>query len=222
MENDPEFTHFGYRTVPTGGKPELVDEVFASVASRYDLMNDLMSLGVHRIWKNALVDWAAPVPGQRFLDVAGGTGDIAVRLLKRSQGGRAVVLDMNPDMVRAGTMRQPRGMSGEIVWTVGNAEEMPFVSKSFDLCTIAFGARNFARLPDGLRECFRVLDHGGRLLVLEFSNVPNALLRRLYEQLFPCGHPASGPGGDGRPRELPVSCREHQEISRSGGIWRND
>ena len=175
-------TSFGARTVPEGEKAGLVRGVFTSVASRYDLMNDLMSGGVHRLWKDAMMDWLAPRPGQRLLDVAGGTGDIAFRFLRRAPTASAVVLDLTEAMLaegrrRAEAARHARALS----WVVGDAMALPFADASFDRYTIAFGIRNVTRPEEALGEALRVLKPGGRLLVLEFSRVPNDLLRRLYD-----------------------------------------
>ncbi|MDE0113323.1 MAG: class I SAM-dependent methyltransferase [Albidovulum sp.] len=163
-------THFGFSSVPEEEKLDLVQNVFSSVSNKYDIMNDAMSLGIHRLWKDALVDWLAPRERQELLDLAGGTGDIASRFLKRSNNGRAVVLDINESMLESGRSRASgQRMQGRIEWILGNAEMMPFATGRFDACTIGFGARNFAHLKKGLMECRRVLKTGGRLLVLEFS-----------------------------------------------------
>ena len=173
---------FGDRAVPEGEKAALVRGVFTSVASRYDLMNDLMSGGVHRLWKDAMMDWLAPRPGQALLDVAGGTGDIAFRFLRRAPGARAVVLDLTEAMLAEGRRRAKAGRFGDALsWVVGDAMALPFPDRSFDRYTIAFGIRNVTRPEAALAEAFRVLRPGGRILVLEFSRVPNALIRRLYD-----------------------------------------
>jgi demethylmenaquinone methyltransferase/2-methoxy-6-polyprenyl-1,4-benzoquinol methylase len=176
-------THFGYETVPEHEKAGRVHGVFASVASRYDLMNDAMSLGIHRLWKDAMLDWLAPRRGMTLLDVAGGTGDIAFRFLDRVKGeGHATVLDMTEGMLVEGRKRgEARGQSGKLDWIAGDAMALPFPDRSFDAYTISFGVRNVTRIEDALREAFRVLRPGGRLLVLEFSRVPNRALRQLYD-----------------------------------------
>jgi demethylmenaquinone methyltransferase / 2-methoxy-6-polyprenyl-1,4-benzoquinol methylase len=176
-------THFGYATVPEEAKAGLVHGVFTSVASRYDLMNDAMSLGIHRLWKDAMLDWLAPRRGTALLDVAGGTGDIAFRFLDRLKGeGRATVLDMTEGMLAEGRRRgEARGVADRIDWVAGDAMALPFPDSSFDAYTISFGIRNVTRIADALAEAHRVLRPGGRLMVLEFSRVPNEALRRLYD-----------------------------------------
>ncbi len=175
-------THFGAATVREAEKAGMVRGVFESVASRYDLMNDLMSGGVHRLWKDAMMDWLAPRPGQRLLDVAGGTGDIAFRFLKRAPGASAVVLDMTAEMLEAGKTRaDAEALAGQMEWIVGDAMALPFEDASFDVYTISFGIRNVTRIEEALSEARRVLRPGGRLMVLEFSEVPNPLLRQIYD-----------------------------------------
>jgi len=175
-------THFGFRTVDEGEKAGLVHEVFSSVASRYDVMNDLMSGGVHRLWKDAMMDWLAPRAGQRLLDVAGGTGDVAFRFLKRAPGSKAVVLDMTESMLVAGRSRADAGdMADRLDWVVGDAMALPLPDNSFDVYTISFGIRNVTRVQDALAEAYRVLRPGGRLMVLEFSQLPNAMMQKAYD-----------------------------------------
>ena len=175
-------THFGFEDIPEAEKAGRVHGVFASVASRYDVMNDAMSLGIHRVWKDAMMDWLAPRDGQRLLDVAGGTGDIAFRFLGRAPGARAVVLDMTEDMLAAGRARAEAAAAGDALgWVAGDAMALPFPDASFDVYTIAFGIRNVTRIDEALREALRVLRPGGRLMVLEFSQLPNPLLQRAYD-----------------------------------------
>ena len=176
-------THFGSRQVPLEDKQALVDDVFHSVAPRYDLMNDLMSLGLHRAWKDALVTALDPPKSRPFalLDIAGGTGDVALRAI--AAGGeftRATVCDINPDMLAVGRERAlPLGDA--ITFTEGNAEALPFADRSFDAVTIAFGVRNVPRIDAALAEAFRVLRIGGKFLCLEFSAVDVPGLDRLYD-----------------------------------------
>jgi demethylmenaquinone methyltransferase/2-methoxy-6-polyprenyl-1,4-benzoquinol methylase len=177
-----ETTHFGYQTVPEADKAGMVHGVFTRVASKYDIMNDLMSAGMHRLWKDAMMDWLAPRPGQRLLDVAGGTGDVAFRFLKRAAGSQAVVLDMTEGMLVSGRQRaEADAMAGRMDWVVGDAMALPFASGTFDVYTISFGIRNVTRIGDALKEAYRVLRPGGRLMVLEFSQIPNDLLQKAYD-----------------------------------------
>jgi demethylmenaquinone methyltransferase / 2-methoxy-6-polyprenyl-1,4-benzoquinol methylase len=177
-----ETTHFGYQTVPEAEKAGMVHGVFTRVASKYDIMNDLMSGGLHRLWKDAMMDWLAPRPGQRLLDVAGGTGDVAFRFLKRAPGATAVVLDMTESMLTQGRKRaDAESMADRLDWVVGDAMDLPFPDNSFDTYTISFGIRNVTRTADALNEAFRVLKPGGRLMVLEFSQIPNDLLQKAYD-----------------------------------------
>jgi demethylmenaquinone methyltransferase/2-methoxy-6-polyprenyl-1,4-benzoquinol methylase len=180
-END-RTTHFGFRDVPEAEKAGMVHEVFSSVASKYDLMNDLMSGGVHRLWKDAMMDWLAPRTGQRLLDVAGGTGDIAFRFLKRAPAASAMVCDMTEAMLVEGRKRAEAGqMADRLGWVTGDAMALPFRSGTFDVYTISFGIRNVTRIADALAEAYRVLRPGGRLMVLEFSRIPNDLMQKAYD-----------------------------------------
>ncbi|NNF92788.1 MAG: bifunctional demethylmenaquinone methyltransferase/2-methoxy-6-polyprenyl-1,4-benzoquinol methylase UbiE [Boseongicola sp.] len=163
-------------------KAGLVHGVFTNVASKYDVMNDVMSVGIHRLWKDAMMDWLAPRNGQRLLDVAGGTGDIALRFLKRAPEAEAVVLDMTESMLIEGRQRaDATAMADRLDWTVGDAMALPFEDSSFDVYTISFGIRNVTRINDALSEAYRVLRPGGRLMVLEFSQLPNDGLQSLYD-----------------------------------------
>jgi demethylmenaquinone methyltransferase/2-methoxy-6-polyprenyl-1,4-benzoquinol methylase len=181
-----EETHFGYRQVPLADKQALVDDVFHSVASRYDLMNDLMSGGLHRAWKDVLANTVNPPKGSRpfkLLDVAGGTGDIAFRVAQvGGTGTRATVLDINPDMLAVGRARaRDQGYDDAVTFVDGNAEALPFPNASFDAVTIAFGIRNVPRIDAALKEAFRVCRTGGRFLCLEFSSVDVPGLDALYD-----------------------------------------
>jgi demethylmenaquinone methyltransferase/2-methoxy-6-polyprenyl-1,4-benzoquinol methylase len=181
-----ETVPFGFRDVAAADKQRLVDGVFAEVASRYDLMNDVMSAGLHRLWKDALVAWlapprASPVPF-RTLDVAGGTGDVAFRIAARSHGVRVTVADISPQMLAVGRVRAvERGLGDRVEFAEANAEALPFASGAFDAVTIAFGIRNVPKIAAALTEAHRALRPGGRFLCLEFSRVDVAGLDRLYD-----------------------------------------
>jgi len=176
-------THFGFQDVPEEEKAGRVHGVFSSVAARYDLMNDLMSGGVHRLWKDAMMDWLAPRTGQRLLDVAGGTGDIAFRFLRRAPDASAVVCDMTEAMLAEGRKRaEAESFADRLDWVIGDAMALPFPDASFDVYTISFGIRNVTRPQDALAEAFRVLRPGGRLMVLEFSQLPVPMAQWAYDR----------------------------------------
>ena len=176
-------THFGFRDVAPEEKTRLVRGVFDSVASRYDLMNDLMSVGSHRLWKHHFVTTSGIRRGQRVLDLAAGTGDIAALLAGRvGARGEVVLADFNAAMLQVGRERlDQRGICGNVDYVLANAERLPFADGDFDAVTIAFGLRNVTDQMRALREMARVLKPGGRALVLEFSQVRGALPRRLYD-----------------------------------------
>jgi demethylmenaquinone methyltransferase/2-methoxy-6-polyprenyl-1,4-benzoquinol methylase len=185
-----DHTHFGFRTVRTGEKPQLVRAIFDDVAVRYDLMNDLMSVGIHRLWKLAMIDWLAPRSGARYLDVAGGTGDIALRILdrlaagdiKNAGGARITVVDASESMLQTGRDRAvDAGVLNHIEWVHGDAECLPIDDQSIDFFSIAFGIRNIARIDIALAEARRVLKPGGRFLCLEFSHVLLPVLSSAYD-----------------------------------------
>ncbi len=183
---DQPDTHFGYRTVPLDEKQTLVDEVFHKVARRYDIMNDFMSGGLHRAWKDAMVSKVRPPQGPRafrLLDLAGGTGDVSFRVVGAGGAGtQAVVADINREMLAVGRERaEKRGLSDKVEFVDANAESLPFADASFDAVTIAFGIRNVPRIPLALSEMKRVLKPGGRALVLEFSRVDVPLLDKIYD-----------------------------------------
>ena len=176
-------THFGFQTVDEDAKAGMVHGVFSRVASRYDVMNDLMSVGVHRIWKNAMMDWLAPRDGQQLLDVAGGTGDIAFRFLDRAPRASVTVCDMTESMLVEGRKRaEAEALADRLSWVTGDAMALPFADDSFDRYTISFGIRNVTRIPDALAEAFRVLRPGGRLMVLEFSQLPVPAMQWAYDR----------------------------------------
>lgn len=182
QDNQEETTHFGARVVPESQKAGLVHDVFSNVASKYDVMNDVMSMGIHRVWKDAMMDWLSPCDHHSLLDVAGGTGDIAFRFLKRAQNATATVLDMTEPMLLEGRKRaEAEALTDRLDWVVGDAMDLPFGENSFDTYTVSFGIRNVTNIEDALSEAFRVLKPGGRLMVLEFSQLPNDGLQKLYD-----------------------------------------
>jgi demethylmenaquinone methyltransferase / 2-methoxy-6-polyprenyl-1,4-benzoquinol methylase len=225
-----EETHFGFRTVPLGAKQRLVDEVFRTVADRYDLMNDVMSFGLHRWWKDLLVAKVRPPRNRPFahLDVAGGTGDVAFRVAEA--GGRltsVTALDVNGDMLRVGRERAARRRSGgRVTFVEGDAEALPLGDARFDACTIAFGIRNVPRIERALAEAWRTLKWGGRFFALEFSRVDAPVLDRLYDAYSFAVIPALGRivAGDGEPyrylvesiRRFPAPERFAEMIGEAG------
>ena len=176
-------THFGYQQVPLEDKARKVAEVFHSVANKYDLMNDLMSLGLHRIWKRIAVEMTGLRTGQRVLDLAGGTGDLAALMASRvGDSGEVVLSDINASMLDVGRARLvDRGIVGNVTFVQADAESLPFPDHHFDCITIAFGLRNVTNKERALASMFRVLKPGGRLLVLEFSKPTLAALRPIYD-----------------------------------------
>ena len=179
--NADDETHFGAETVPRAAKAGLVRGVFERVAPRYDLMNDLMSLGAHRLWRRALIDWLRPRPEMHLLDLAGGTGDMALRFLGAG-GGRVTVLDVNAAMLEVGRQRLARRRpEGRIDWLQGDAERLPIRDRAVDAVTIAFGIRNCTDIAAVLAEARRVLRPGGRFLCLELSRLALPGLARAYD-----------------------------------------
>ena len=162
----------------------MVRNLFTRVASKYDLMNDVMSVGVHRFWKECMLDWLAPRPGQDLIDVAGGTGDIAFEFIERAKGSaNAVILDLTESMLAEGKKRtNMKGNSSSIHWVCGAAMVLPFAGSSFDVYTISFGIRNVSDIQKTLSEAYRILRPGGRLMVLEFSTVSNEMLSWIYDK----------------------------------------
>lgn len=220
-------THFGERVVPLEDKQGLVDDVFHAVADRYDLMNDLMSGGVHRLWKDAMVARLGPPKSgsmpYRVLDMAGGTGDVAERILNASVGfAEVVVADINSDMLRVGAERAKGWRFGtQASFVEANAETLPFADESFDAYTIAFGIRNVPRIELALTEAHRVLKRGGRFLCLEFSAVDVPLLDRVYKEFSDRVIPPMGRAvtGDAQPYQYLVeSIRKFPSPSRFSGM----
>lgn len=231
--SDDSSTHFGFRDVPLGEKQAMVDDVFHKVASRYDLMNDLMSAGLHRSWKNTLVTLLDPPRTRPFahLDVAGGTGDVAFRVLEA--GGpqtNVTILDINGDMLEVGKARAGgRDLAEHCTFVEANAEDLPLDSAAFDGYTIAFGIRNVPRIDLALREAYRVLRRGGHFLCLEFSSVDIPVLDRVYDTYSFNVIPTLGRlvTGDGEPyRYLVESIRQFPkpvafaEMIRAAGFGR--
>jgi demethylmenaquinone methyltransferase/2-methoxy-6-polyprenyl-1,4-benzoquinol methylase len=197
VTNPTEKTHFGFQEVDQSSKAGLVQGIFTSVAGKYDLMNDVMSGGIHRLWKESMIDWLLPRQGQQFLDVAGGTGDIAFRIADRlaAQKGLAddtvkeseiYVCDLTPSMLEEGAKRAENGRyavhKNKLHWVCGNAQTLPLPDKSVDAYTIAFGLRNVTVPLDALKDAYRVLKPGGRMLCLEFSHVALPLLDKIYDR----------------------------------------
>jgi demethylmenaquinone methyltransferase/2-methoxy-6-polyprenyl-1,4-benzoquinol methylase len=193
------------KKIESTGRQRFINSVFDRVATRYDLMNDLMSGGVHRLWKDAAIDWLGPSPSvaSSLLDVAGGTGDIASRFLRAAgPGSNAVICDINSAMMEEGRRRLARGKAADRVqFVAGNAERLPFRNSGFQFYTIAFGIRNVPSIQSALNEAFRVLKPGGRFLCLEFSRVEVPVLDALYKQYSDIAVPALGRvvAGDAEP-----------------------
>jgi len=183
-------THFGYKEVEKAEKAKLVGRVFSNVASKYDIMNDAMSLGIHRLWKDRFISQLNPRKGSKLLDVAGGTGDIAFRFLRSAADAAVTVCDINPEMLLEGKKRAlDKNILKNIEWVCGDAEKLPMPSSSFDYYTIAFGIRYVTNIENALLEAYRVLKPGGRFMCLEFSHVDNPFLGKIYDafsfQLIP-------------------------------------
>ena len=182
MQN--KYTDFGFSRVKSKDKSNLVKKLFENVSGRYDLMNDFMSLGIHRVWKKSMLDWLAPRRGQSLIDVAGGTGDIAFNFIKRAKtGANATILDLTESMMIEGkkkTIDLPE--ESQINWVCGDAMRMPFSDSTFDVYTISFGIRNVTNISKTLSEAYRVLKPGGRLMILEFSSVNNDLISWIYDK----------------------------------------
>lgn len=184
ISNNDKITHFGYQQVSVKEKQNKVAEVFHSVAQKYDVMNDLMSAGIHRLWKRYTIEMSGARTGQTILDLAGGTGDLtALFMPKVGNSGQVVLADINDSMLKVGRDRMiDKGFVGNIDYIQANAESLPFASNTFDCVTIAFGLRNVTDKQKALNSIFRVIKPGGRLLVLEFSKPTSQLLNKVYDQ----------------------------------------
>ena len=176
-------THFGYQDVPESQKAKKVAEVFHSVAAKYDLMNDVLSGGMHRLWKRFTIELSGVRSGNRVLDIAGGTGDLAAKFSRLvGPTGQVVLADINDSMLKVGRDRLlDRGVAGNIEFVQADAEKLPFPDNHFDCVTIAFGLRNVTHKDEAIRSMLRVLKPGGRLLILEFSKPTNALMSKVYD-----------------------------------------
>jgi len=175
-------THFGFQTVKESEKAGMVKGVFDSVADQYDIMNDVMTVGIHRSWKNSLIDSLNPRPNMKLLDVAGGTGDIAFRFLDSAPGGHVTVCDINAEMLRVGQRRaEEAGYAERADFVCGDAMKLPFSDREMDAYTIAFGIRNVTRIEAALAEAYRVLKPGGKFLCLEFSPTVVPMLQKGYD-----------------------------------------
>jgi demethylmenaquinone methyltransferase/2-methoxy-6-polyprenyl-1,4-benzoquinol methylase len=181
--SNPESEWFGFRRVKPDEKTHLVNHVFSSVAGNYDIMNDLMSGGLHRLWKDTLVRKMNPKAGMSLLDVAGGTGDIALRCYRRTKGkAKITICDINPAMLEQGKAKVlDQGVISGLTWITGNAENLPFPDRSIDIYSIAFGLRNVTRIDEALKEAARVLKPGGKFYCMEFSPGVMPTLKPLYE-----------------------------------------
>ncbi|WP_434017241.1 bifunctional demethylmenaquinone methyltransferase/2-methoxy-6-polyprenyl-1,4-benzoquinol methylase UbiE [Thalassotalea sediminis] len=182
-DNNASTTHFGYKTVDTTEKESKVAGVFHSVAQQYDIMNDLMSFGIHRLWKRFTIDASGVRPGNKVLDLAGGTGDLTAKFSKLvGREGRVVLADINSSMLNVGRDKlRDRGLVQNIEYVQANAEYLPFEDNTFDIITIAFGLRNVTNKARALRSMYRVLKPGGRLLVLEFSKPEHEIINKAYD-----------------------------------------
>jgi demethylmenaquinone methyltransferase/2-methoxy-6-polyprenyl-1,4-benzoquinol methylase len=170
-------THFGFKEVNKTAKEKMVQDVFSTVASKYDIMNDLMSFGLHRLWKDEMIKELHPSTDEQLLDVAGGTGDISWKYIQAG-GGKATVCDLNKEMLEQGKIKY---QSNKMLWVHGNAEDLPFEDDKFDLYTISFGIRNVTNIDKALKEAYRVLKPNGKFVCLEFSNVSNEIIKKFYD-----------------------------------------
>lgn len=182
-EGTPNSTHFGYKTVEAEKKADLVADVFHSVAAKYDIMNDVMSFGIHRMWKRFTIESAGARPGMKVLDLAGGTGDLTAKFSHIvGNTGQVTLADINESMLKVGREKlRNRGVVGNVNYVQANAEALPFPDNHFDIITIAFGLRNVTDKDAAIRSMLRVLKPGGKLLVLEFSKPQHEIMRKVYD-----------------------------------------
>ena len=177
LNNEEKNIDFGNKKVKKAEKQTLVNNVFNSVADKYDLMNDLTSLGIHRLWKDSLINWLAPQPYQKLADIAGGTGDISMKFLLAG-GCSAHIIDINKEMITKGKLKHN---NYNLSWTIANAENLPMADNSYERASMGFGLRNITNRVLALKEVYRILKPGGRFICLEFSHVENSLLKKIYD-----------------------------------------
>lgn len=178
LNNEEKNIDFGNKKVKKTEKQTLVNNVFNSVADKYDLMNDLTSLGIHRLWKDSLINWLAPQPYQKLADIAGGTGDISVKFLLAG-GCSAHIIDINKEMITKGKLKNSN--NNNLSWTIASAENLPMADNSYERASMGFGLRNITNRVLALKEVYRILKPGGRFICLEFSHVENSLLKKIYD-----------------------------------------
>jgi demethylmenaquinone methyltransferase/2-methoxy-6-polyprenyl-1,4-benzoquinol methylase len=178
LNNEEKNIDFGNKKVKKTEKQTLVNNVFNSVADKYDLMNDLTSLGIHRLWKDSLINWLAPQPYQKLADIAGGTGDISVKFLLAG-GCSAHIIDINKEMITNGKLKNNN--NNNLSWTIASAENLPMADNSYERASMGFGLRNITNRVLALKEVYRILKPGGRFICLEFSHVENSLLKKIYD-----------------------------------------
>ena len=178
LNNEEKNIDFGNKKVKKTEKQTLVNNVFNSVADKYDLMNDLTSLGIHRLWKDSLINWLAPQPYQKLADIAGGTGDISMKFLLAG-GCSAHIIDINKEMITKGKLKNNN--NNNLLWTIASAENLPMADNSYERASMGFGLRNITNRALALKEVYRILKPGGRFICLEFSHVENSLLKKIYD-----------------------------------------
>ena len=178
LNNEEKNIDFGNKKVKKTEKQTLVNNVFNSVADKYDLMNDLTSLGIHRLWKDSLINWLAPQPYQKLADIAGGTGDISMKFLLAG-GCSAHIIDINKEMITKGKFKNSN--NNNLSWTIASAENLPMADNSYERASMGFGLRNITNRVLALKEVYRILKPGGRFICLEFSHVENSLLKKIYD-----------------------------------------